>query len=128
LTLVSERPAQASRAPSARFEVDVRPDRDVVHVEPTGELDMATAPLVRRHVDELLASGFTDVVIDLRGLEFIDCSGLRLLRELDADARSDGWRLTLVEGDDGIQRIFTLTDTVATLPFTSADGSGRRQP
>jgi anti-sigma B factor antagonist len=128
LTLVSDHPARVNRAPLARFEVHVRPNRDVVRLEPTGELDMATVPLLRRHVDELVAAGFTDLVIDLRGLEFIDCSGLRLLVGLGADARSDGSRLTLVEGNDAIQRIFRVTGTVDTLPFTSTDGFRARQP
>jgi anti-sigma B factor antagonist len=122
LTLVSDRPAQVGRSPVVRFEVDVRPDRDVVYVAPTGELDMATAPRMRRQVDELVAAGFTELVIDLRGIDFIDCSGLQLLLALDADARGDGWNLTIVEGHDAIQRLFTLTDTADTLPFTSADG------
>jgi anti-sigma B factor antagonist len=126
LTLVTDPPAQVSSSSYGDFEVRVRPDRDAVYLELTGELDMATSPLVRRHVDELVAAGFTMLVIDLRGLGFLDCSGLRLFLELDADARSDGWSVTLVEGDDDIQRLFTLTDTADTLPFTSTDGSRRR--
>jgi anti-sigma B factor antagonist len=126
VTLVSDRPVQTSPAPMERFEVRVRPDRDVVHLEPAGELDMSTAPLVRGHVDELVAAGFTDVVIDLRGLEFIDCSGVRLLLALDAGASSDGWRLTLVQGHPAIERLFALTGTLDALPFTSADGLGAR--
>lgn len=126
MTLVSSRRAQVSRSPGGLFELEVRSDRDVVRLEPSGELDTATAPLVRRQVDELVRAGFARLVIDLRGLEFIDCSGVRLLVELDAEARSDGWRLTLIQGRDAIQRVFSLTDTLARLPFTSADGLGAR--
>jgi anti-anti-sigma factor len=123
---VSQRRASVRRSPFKRFEVHVRPDRDVVHVEPTGELDMATAPLVRQCVDDLVGAGFTHLVIDLRALEFIDCSGLQLLLELDAGARGDGWRMTLVQGDDAVRRLFALTGTLDSLPFTSADGLGQR--
>jgi anti-anti-sigma factor len=126
VTVVFDGLPHVSRTPHERFEIHVRPDRDVVHVQPAGDLDMATAPLVRRHVDELVAAGFTDLVIDLGDLDFIDCSGLRLLLALDAAASSDGWRLTLVQGDDAIRRLFVLTGTLDALPFTSADGRAAR--
>lgn len=121
---MSDQPAQVNASARHRFEVRVRPDRDVVHVEPAGELDMATAPQVRREVEALVATGFTRVVIDLRALEFIDGSGLRLLLALDAAARSDGWRLSLTEGPEPVQRLFTLTGTLDALTFTSTDGRG----
>lgn len=117
---------QASRSPFGQFELEVRPDRNVVRLEPEGELDLATAPLVRREAAELVMAGFARLVIDLRGLEFIDCSGVRLLLELDAAARADGWRLTLIPGRDAVQRVFALTNTLDRLSFTSADGLGAR--
>jgi anti-sigma B factor antagonist len=122
VTLVADRSVQVSRSPLGQLEVHARPDRDVVHLESTGELDMATAPFVRRQVDELVAAGFTHLVIDLRGLAFMDCAGIHLLLGLDAAARGDGWRLSIVQGHDAIERLFALTHTLESLPFASGDG------
>ena len=49
------------------FRIDVEPERDSVRVAPVGELDIATVEKLRAEVDRLRESGFTDLVLDLRG-------------------------------------------------------------
>ena len=78
----------------------------------------ATVPVLAEHVTELLTVGFEQLIIDLRGLSFIDVSGLRLLLSLGERARSDGWRLSLIQGSEPVRRLFTLTDTDRQLPFS----------
>jgi anti-sigma B factor antagonist len=73
---------------------------------PVGELDLATVPALRDAIDGLHGA----VVLDLRGLEFIDGAGLHLLLELDARARQDGLELTLVPGP-AAERLLGLTGT-----------------
>lgn len=116
LTLSS---ADRSACP-ARFEIRVQPDRDVVYVEPRGELDLATCARLRDDVTQLLAAGFTHMVIDLRGLRFIDCAGLRLLLALHRDAQRVGSLLSLIQGDAAVRRLFVLTATLDALPFVTA--------
>jgi len=53
-----------------------------VWVEPIGELDLAMIPDLRDQIEELITAGFLQVIIDLRGLSFIDVAGLRLLLSL----------------------------------------------
>lgn len=101
------------------FEVRVRPHREVVHLEPVGELDIATTGQLRDALEELVAAGFSDVVVDLRELEFIDRAGLRLLLAFSAAARREGWRLSLIQGTEAVQRLFAVTDTLDLLPFSS---------
>jgi anti-anti-sigma factor len=105
----------------------VHPNRSVVRVEPVGELDMATAGRLRDTVDELLATGFAHVVVDLRELYFMDSSGLRLLLDFDSAARADGWRLGLIPGSATVMRVFEVTGIAKQLPFAepqSRDGAG----
>jgi anti-anti-sigma factor len=99
------------------FAVSVRPDRDTIHVTPAGELDIATVGELRRAVQELVDAGFAHVVIDLRELDFIDCSGLELLLELERESRRDGWRLSLVQGSAAVQSVFVVTESSDALPF-----------
>jgi anti-sigma B factor antagonist len=79
------------------------------HVALTGELDIATAPKLEDEVRRLEAEGRKLIVIDLRGLEFMDSSGLRALLAADTRSRERGARLVLVRGDDRIQRVLRIT-------------------
>ncbi len=102
------------------FRCDVEPERDRVRVVLTGELDLATVEPLEREVDSLLGSGFRWIVLDLRGLTFLDSSGLRYLLTLADGARNDGFRLELIQGGDSVRRLFELTGTQDALPFVEA--------
>jgi anti-sigma B factor antagonist len=106
------------------FSVRVEPAREVVWVKPIGELDLASCPELQQRVAELVAVGFEDLIIDLRGLSFLDVTGLCLLLELAGRARAERWRLALVQGDDRIRRIFALTGTLDELPFCGMSAGG----
>lgn len=102
------------------FSIDVEPRRDVVRVCPRGELDMATVDAVREQVDELLAAGFSRLVLDLRDVTFMDSTGLRLVIELARSSEGDGWKLALVDGPAAVRRVFDATALRARLPFVEA--------
>ena len=79
------------------------------HVELAGELDIATAPKLDEEIGRLEAAGHALVVLDLRGLEFMDSSGLRALLAADAKVRGRGARMVIVRGHERIQRLFEIT-------------------
>jgi anti-sigma B factor antagonist len=81
-----------------------------------GELDLATAPSARERIADLTANG-ADLVLDLRGLIFIDSTGLRLVLQLAGQSAQDGWNLSLIPGPSVVQRVFALTGTEGRLPF-----------
>jgi anti-sigma B factor antagonist len=101
------------------FAVGIEPAREVVRVKPVGELDLATGPELRSRVLGLVAVGVEHLIIDLRGLSFIDATGLSLLLSLADDAREGGWRLSLIQGTGQVRRMFALTDIGDRLPFAS---------
>ena len=90
------------------FRCDVVPDRAVVRVEPSGELDLATVEQVRGHILELLDAGFATVHLDLGRLTFLDSSGLRMILEARMHAAGLGSRLSVHPGPPGVQRAFEL--------------------
>jgi anti-sigma B factor antagonist len=75
-----------------------RDGRAVVLVR--GELDLATAPDLEEVVSERLDAG-QDVTVDLRELEFMDSSGLRVLVSAHYRASDDGTRFVLVRPREG---------------------------
>ena len=78
------------RAPRQSFSLSVVPRRSEIAVVPGGDLDLACADALEDEVRELRRSGFERVVIDLRGVEFMDSTGLRVLLSLRNDAKRDG--------------------------------------
>ena len=103
------------------FAVVVDPQRDVVRVQPRGELDLATTDVLRDHVQDLVSTGFGRVLLDLRQVTFLDSTGLRLVLELERWSRLDGWELGVVDGPLEVARVFDLTGMRPVVPFV--DGS-----
>jgi len=99
------------------FRIDVEPARDSVRVAPVGELDIATVEKLRAEVERLRESGFEKLVLDLRGVRFLDSTGLRLVLELDAAAKEASQELLLIRGSDVVQRIFVVTQVADRLHF-----------
>jgi anti-anti-sigma factor len=78
-------------------------------VQPFGELDLDTVHRVDAALEELRGDGCPEVVLDLRGLTFMDSTGLRLVIRWDTTAREDGFQFAIVPGRDVVQRVFRLT-------------------
>ncbi|MBE2320072.1 STAS domain-containing protein [Solirubrobacter sp. CPCC 204708] len=78
-------------------------------VRPEGDLDMSTVDDVEHLLDELLRGGAKQIVVDLRGLSFMDSTGITLLTRWNNAANRDGFDLALIQGEDRIARLFTLT-------------------
>jgi anti-sigma B factor antagonist len=80
------------------IDVDTRDDRIVV--TPRGELDMASAPELEQAIMPPLEDGGW-VLLDLRSLDFIDSSGLRVVVGAHRTAEERGGRFTCVRGPVG---------------------------
>jgi anti-sigma B factor antagonist len=75
----------------------------------SGELDIASAPQVEEALNRIEANQPGLILIDLRGLEFMDSTGLRTVVSADSRAREEGRRLAVVRGPEQVERIFTVT-------------------
>ena len=92
--------------------VDNRGGVFVVHAD--GEVDLCTAPLLDGALDAGLASGRRTVVVDLRLVSFIDCTGIGLLTQAQCTARRQGTRLHIRAGR-AVARTAALLDLTVTL-------------
>ena len=106
--------------PLPPFSCAAVPERDRVRIVPAGELDIVTVPEMDRVVHELLAAGFSQLVVDLRELTFVDSTGLHLLLELTAASRRDGFSLTVVPGPPHVQRVFAVAGVEDAVGFEAA--------
>ena len=82
-----------------------------------GEVDLANADEVERALLRAEASDATEIVLDLSGLHFIDSTGIRLLVVAHARSRADSNRLSLLRGDDPVQRALDFCGLADDLPF-----------
>ena len=88
-------------------------------VRPRGELDLATADLVRGALQKQ-AGEHGRVTLDLGGLLFLDTSGLRLVLETAEASRREGFEFVVLPGAPDVQRLFDLAGVTGMVPF--ADG------
>ena len=75
-----------------------------MRVVPVGELDLATTPELEAQLHELRRSGFEHVVLDMRGLTFIDSSGIRAILAENQFADTNGREFSLLSGPPAVQR------------------------
>ena len=92
------------------FTIETREEAGRLVVRPSGELDLATAPELEELVLGRLDDG-TAVVLDLRGLSFMDSSGVRVLVAAHAKAANGGGELTIVRPERGgaVDRILEVS-------------------
>ncbi|HEX5914170.1 MAG TPA: STAS domain-containing protein, partial [Rubrobacter sp.] len=72
-----------------------------------GELDVSTAPILRRPLMEAAASG-GPVVLDLRGLTFMDSSGIHAFLDAAKLLQDQGWCLFLHANDGQLRRVMEI--------------------
>jgi anti-anti-sigma factor len=101
------------------FEVDTTNQDGVVELALKGELDIASFSLMEDRLREIEAERPKAIVFDLRGLRFMDSTGLRMIISADKRARRDGWRVVVVEGPEAVHRVFRLALLDRRLDFVS---------
>jgi anti-anti-sigma factor len=85
-----------------------------------GEIDLSTSPDLRAVLHDPETRGEL-VVLDLRGVEFMDSSGLGLIVGQHKRAREDGFRFQVaVAKDSEVERILELSGLVSVLEFADA--------
>jgi anti-anti-sigma factor len=74
-----------------------------------GEFDLADGPHVAAHLHTAMAVHGPWVIVDLAGLEFIDCSGLGVLVRLMKQTRGSSGGLTLAAPRKQVRRLLAIT-------------------
>jgi anti-sigma B factor antagonist len=74
-----------------------------------GELDISSAPALEEVLAGAEGTEPAVLVLDLRGLQFMDSTGLRTIVSADQRARDSGRRLIVVRGPEAVDRIFSVT-------------------
>ncbi|GAA3440044.1 STAS domain-containing protein [Kutzneria kofuensis] len=81
----------------------------VMVVRVTGELDMASEDLLRRHLTEAMAAEPETLVLDLTGVTFFASAGLHVLVDVQHDATAKGLDLRVVADSRIVLRPMEIT-------------------
>jgi anti-sigma B factor antagonist len=95
----------------------------------SGELDVADAPAVASHLIAAVAACGPTIIVDLAGLEFIDCHGLGMLVRVLKWTRESGGDLILAAPQQRVRRVLKITglmDVFSVCPSVEQAVSGAR--
>jgi anti-sigma B factor antagonist len=85
----------------------------------SGELDIASASGLREALLQLCDGDTQAIALDLRGLEFMDSTGLYAIISAGELCREQGYEFSLIQGPASIRRVFELAGLIDSLPFES---------
>ena len=90
------------------FSTSLERREDAAIVALTGDLDIASETQAMADLEAAL-DGSGVLVADLRGLDFLDSTGVRVLIATDMRAKENGTRFGVVRGDGMVARLLEVT-------------------
>jgi anti-anti-sigma factor len=109
---------QTIRAQSLAIQVTNGGSRCIVQL--CGELELASAPACREVLEGILDEGGADILIDLRGLTFLDSMGLSTLLHAHLVGGEHGRRVSFIPGAHVVHRVFEITQMDAHVEWADA--------
>jgi anti-sigma B factor antagonist len=96
-------------AVQSHFRVDVQRNAHAIVLAVSGELDLSSSTALEEEIAGAIDSDASLVIVDLRGLEFIDSTGLGVLVKANQRALDEDRSFGLVRGGSQVQRLLSLT-------------------
>ena len=104
------------------FDLTVTDHHNCAVLAVTGEVDVATAPQLRQEAVRLAASGHTNLVIDLSGVDFLDSTGLGVIVGVLKRVRTHGGELAVAGAENHVRKVFEITRISDIVPmYATAD-------
>ncbi|GDY28424.1 STAS domain-containing protein [Gandjariella thermophila] len=99
--------------------VQCRQEGNAVVATVGGEIDLAAVPVLQAEIEPHVKNG-RPVVIDLRGVPFLDSAGLSGLVRLAELARDAGGSLRVVANRRSVVRVFRLTGVAESVGLSAS--------
>jgi anti-sigma B factor antagonist len=94
-----------------------RREGDTHSLEAEGELDLSSSLALARELSVARDSDADRIVLDLTGLTFVDCAGLRVILCMDARSSDRPGRFLVRRAPARVHHIFSLTSAARQLSF-----------
>jgi anti-anti-sigma factor len=92
-----------------------RQRRDLERVQPVGEIDLCTAPLLGDALADVDRRAVPNVLVDLSEVGFLALIGVQVLQTAAERTAAAGRRMVLVAPTSMVQRVLSLTDITGQL-------------
>jgi anti-sigma B factor antagonist len=83
------------------------PDRLIIKLD--GELDMVSCALLDEALADMDLDGWGAIVLDLRGVSFLDSTGLKAIFRVRGVVHGRGQKFAVTQGSAQVQRLLSLT-------------------
>jgi len=90
-------------------EIEITDYKGIKVIAPSGDIDMYSSPALREELIELIKKRVTPLLIDFRGVSYIDSSGIATFVEGLKAMMAYGGRLKLTGIPEGIMEIFSFS-------------------
>lgn len=107
--------------PPGTFSACLTRRNGVTHAALRGELDLATVEALEEQIARAMDESTVGIVLDMRELTFMDCTGLRAVLAASKHAGRAGLRFGVVNVAGTPRKVFEATGTVGSLQ--EAEGS-----
>ncbi|MBL7157460.1 MAG: STAS domain-containing protein [Candidatus Omnitrophica bacterium] len=87
----------------------------------TGEIDINTAPEVKKTFDKIVGAKKDKIVLNFKGVSYVDSSGLATLVEVLKGLRSYGGKLKLTNLSTKVKNLFEITKLEKLFDITSEE-------
>jgi anti-sigma B factor antagonist len=104
----------------SHFRVELANKGEAAIISVSGELDLASSPALEEELERASTSEAALVIVDLRGLEFMDSTGLSVLVRAHQRSAEKSQRFGLVNGSQQVQRLLSLTGVADRLTLADA--------
>jgi anti-sigma B factor antagonist len=106
------------------FELTVERRAGAVVMILQGELDLAAKDRYEEELAKLADESFESLVVDLRGLTFIDSTGIKLLLGTLRDSEQNGLDVSFVKPDGPVKSLLDTTGVADQLPLVDERPAG----
>ena len=96
---------------------DEKVENNVVVVKLGGEIDLASSPVMRKHLQSKVQSKSSAVVFDFDGVDYIDSSGIATFVEYYKHSRSFQCKIAFAAMTPRVQSVFELVRLGEIFPF-----------
>lgn len=91
-----------------------RGDEHVIALD--GDLEMANVSAIESELTQVEATDCRQIVLDLRGLSFLDSTGIHLLMQAHARAEETGRSVALLVDEGPVRRVLDACGALSILP------------
>jgi anti-anti-sigma factor len=119
--VVRERPRKTPLSGVSWIEIERHLDTSIIRLY--GEFDLSAEKRFREKLDSALDVATATLVLDLRGLTFMDSTGLRNLVSLSNRAERDGVDFAVLCDEGNVRHVLRETGLDAILPVVEPSGA-----